>query len=93
MIAMTIPLLVVPLLAAGYSVMFLSMLAAASVVVWDAMRLFSGRAASQRVEHQREYAAEVGTTVTSLASVLLVITLAGLLLYYRLGERSPAAVR
>ena len=47
MIAMTIPLLVVPLLAAGYSVMFLSMLAAASVVVWDAMRLFSGRAASQ----------------------------------------------
>ncbi len=73
MIAMTIPLLVVPLLAAGYSVMFLSMLAAATVLTWDALRLFSGRAASQRVAHQREYAAEVGTTVTSLASVLFVV--------------------
>jgi putative spermidine/putrescine transport system permease protein len=30
---------------------------------------------------------------SALASVLLVITLAGLLLYYRLGERNPAAVR
>jgi putative spermidine/putrescine transport system permease protein len=30
---------------------------------------------------------------SALASVLLVITLAGLLIYYRLGERNPAAVR
>jgi putative spermidine/putrescine transport system permease protein len=30
---------------------------------------------------------------SALASVLLVITLAGLLIYYRLAERSPAAVR
>ena len=73
MIAMTIPLLVVPLLAAGYSVMFLSMLAAATVLTWDALRLFSGRASSERIVHEREYAVEVGTTVTSLASVLFVV--------------------
>jgi len=72
MIAMTTPLLVVPILAAGYSVMLLSMFAAAVVLTWDALRLFSGRASSDRVVHQREYAAEVGTTVTSLASVLFV---------------------
>jgi hypothetical protein len=73
MIAMTTPLLVVPLLAAGYSVMVLSMLAAAAVVVWDAMRLFSGRASSDRIVREREYAVEVGTTVTSMASVLFVV--------------------
>ena len=73
MIAMTTPLLVVPILAAGYSLMVVSMLAAATVLTYDAMRLFSGRATSQRVEHQREYAAEVGTTVTSLASLLFVV--------------------
>jgi len=72
MIAMTIPLLVVPILAAGYSLMVVSMLAAATVLTWDALRLFSGRATSNRVLHQREYAAEVGTTVTSLASLLFV---------------------
>ena len=73
MIAMTTPLLVVPILAAGYSLMFVSMLAAATVLTWDALRLFAGRATSERVVHQREYAAEVGTTVTSIASVLFVV--------------------
>jgi hypothetical protein len=73
MIAMTTPVLVVPIIAAGYSLMIVSMLAAAVVLTWDALRLFSGRAASDRVAHQREYAAEVGTTVTSLASVLFVV--------------------
>ena len=73
MIAMTTPLLVVPILAAGYSLMIVSMLAAAVVLTWDALRLFSGRAESDRVLHQREYAAEVGTTVTSFASALFVL--------------------
>ncbi|TAK58050.1 MAG: hypothetical protein EPO22_11375 [Dehalococcoidia bacterium] len=70
---MTTPLLVVPILAAGYSLMVVSMLAAATMLTWDALRLFSGRATSDRVAHQREYAAEVGTTVTSLASLLFVV--------------------
>jgi len=73
MIAMTTPLLVVPILAAGYSLMVVSMLAAATVLTWDAVRLFSGRAESQRVVHEREYAVEVGTTLTSMASVLFVL--------------------
>jgi len=73
MIAMTTPLLVVPILAAGYSLMFVSMLAAAVVLTWDALRLFAGRAESERILHQREYAAEVGTTVTSIASLLFVM--------------------
>lgn len=73
MIAMTTPLLVVPILAAGYTMMVLSMLAAATVLTWDALRLFSGRAPSDRIAHEREYAVEVATTVTSMASVLFVV--------------------
>lgn len=73
MIAMTAPLLVVPILFAGYTLMFMSLLAGATVLTLDAMRLFSGRAASQRIAHQREYAADIGTTLTSLAGALFVM--------------------
>ena len=73
MIAMTTPLLVVPILFAGYTLMFVSLLAGATVLTWDALRLFSGRAASQRIAHQRAYAADLGATLTSLAGALFVV--------------------
>ncbi len=75
MIAMSTPLLVVPILAAGYALMIGAIFAGATVLAWDGLRLFAGRAASEHVVHQRQYATSVGTAVTSLASVLLVVLL------------------
>ena len=73
MIAMSTPLLVVPILAAGYTLMLGAILAGATVLAWDALRLFADRSATEHIVHQRQYATSVGTAVTSLASLLFVV--------------------
>ena len=73
MIAMSTPLLVVPILVAGYSLMIVAILAGATVLAWDALRLFAMRPATDEVVRQRQYATTVGTAVTSLTSLLFVM--------------------
>jgi hypothetical protein len=77
---MAMTLLVVPALVGGYALLSLAALIGATVLAWDGGHLFLSGDRSQKVLHQRRYAASMTQAISSLVGVLVVLVAIGVAL-------------